>query len=352
MTSLLPPELRRTIRQTRRGFTLIELLVSTAVFVVMVGLLFSVISQVASVWRSSSGKVEAFQGSRLAYDLMTRNLGQATLNTCLDYLDSGGNFLSSLTTAADRSTFRPHRYVRRSDLHFVSGPAGGNLPGTPGTGSAVFFQAPAVHTEERDPGGNLEYSGLDDALNVCGYYIEFGSDTSFRPGFLPGTVPARYRYRLMQLLVPLEKNEIFTTSTATDFSWFNDFTSSAQPVADNIIALIVQPQDPGDDSLFTTSYDYNSRANATTDPQPITAHQLPPVMRVTLVAIDEASANRLASGSSEPTAIAGALAGKFTNPATFPNDLKDLEEKLVAAKINYRIFSSAVPIRESKWSKK
>jgi uncharacterized protein (TIGR02599 family) len=70
-----------------------------------------------------------------------------------------------------------------------------------------------------------------------------------------------------------------------------------------------------------------------------------------MVAMDEPSANRLESGSNPPDAIRNALSGKFAVPAKYEKDLQSLTQALTAAGISYRVFTGAVPIRETKWTK-
>jgi uncharacterized protein (TIGR02599 family) len=315
------------------GFTIIELLVATAILSVVLVVVVSVIGQTSAVWRKSTDKIEAFQGARMAFDLLTRNLSQATLNTYLDYDDP----------------FVPTKYLRKAELKFVSRPT--SNPGTAGTGQSVFFQAPASFTSDMTRYGNLE-----SLLNTCGYYVEFGSDAASKPTFVSS--PDKYRYRLMQLLIPTEENKVYTS---TGQSWITDAGASVQPVADNIIALIIRPQDPGMTAPsvpgvtvpnLTSDYTYDT-AQTFSGNQPLTSNQLPPVLQVTMVAIDENSAKRVESNNSEPSAIRGALTGKFTDPARYTEDLRDLETALTSATppISYRIFTSAVPIRESKWSR-
>lgn len=310
-----------------RAFTLIEMLVATAVMVTILFLVFSVITQATNVWKRSSNKLEAFKSARAGFDLVTRNLSQATLNSYLDY---------------DSAT-SPTRYMRKSELKFFIGPTGtSGTPGTPNTGEAVFFQAPLGYTLNSASAGSL-----DALLNTCGYYVQFTTNSSMPNHVSPSANP--YRYRLMQLLVPMENNTIYT---ASGNAWFNGVSTKAVPVADNIIAMIIRPQDPASTPVdLTSNFTYDSTLNASNSTQPVTAHQLPPVVQVTVVAIDEVSAARLTQGSTPPGAITAALAGKFSTTTSYDKDLTDLESSLVAAGIDCRIFTSAVPIRESKWTK-
>jgi uncharacterized protein (TIGR02599 family) len=329
----------------RKAFTLIEIMISTTILVVLMAMVFTALGQVSDVWRKSTARIEVFQGARLAFDLVTRSVSQATLNTSLDYLNTANKFLSDLSTPLERRTFFPDRYARRSTLNFVCGMAGMNgYPGVLGTGTATFFQAPLAYTDDAP-----SYGQMDAALNVCGFYVDFGPDSD-RP--LHITSAQRYRYRLMQILVPIEENEIYIQQGSGNTNWFANFKDDyARQIADNIILLLIQPQDPEDPTLFSTSYRYDSWENAAADPQPVTANQLPPVMRVTLVAIDETSAKKIENNSAQPGAIISALSGKFNNPAAQETDLQNLTNELNNQGIQSRVFSTLVPVRESKWSK-
>lgn len=330
---------RRTARtDLRRAFTLIEMLTAVAVLTLMMSICFAVVGQVTGVWKQTSQKIEAFQGARMAFETLTRHLSHATLNTYLDY---------------DNPT-SPQNYLRKSELRYLSAPAGvAGIPGTVNTGQAIFFQAPAHYTNQ-----NTTYGGLESLLNTCGYYISF--TTNNLPAHV--TAPNPPRYRLMQLLVPTEQADSVypysansTSDWATWFaskSWFANYTTLATPVADNIIALIIRAQDPASTTPdITTNYTYDTTLNASVYPQPVWANQLPPVLQVTLIAIDEASALRLQNGTSEPNAISHALAGKFVTPANYISDLNSVESALTAAHIQYRVFATAVTILESKWTK-
>jgi uncharacterized protein (TIGR02599 family) len=337
--------------RTKCAFTIVELLVAMAVLAIILIVTFTIMGQMTTVWKGSSSKIESFQGARLAFESMTRLLSQVTLNTYVDY---------------DNAT-TPTNYLRKSDLSFLSGPAGGTarggvLPGTTGCGQAVFFAAPGGNTANW-----ASYGSMDGLLNVCGFYVSFTINSSV-PAHV--TSPNPYRYRLMQLTVPTESaNGVYPSnpapSVALDWtnwfagtSWFSNFIGGAVPIADNVILLLVRPQDPSNplgsppsSADINPDYTYDTALNATTYPQPVTANQLPPVIQITMVAIDETSAIRLNNGSSQPPAIAQALSNKFTLAANYSTDLTNLENALEASHIQYRIFSSAVPVLETKWSK-
>lgn len=339
----------------RQGFTLVEVLVASVVFTLLLMVAMSVLGQASSVWRRSADRVEAFQSARLGFDLLTRNLSQATLNTYNDYFDSNNRTLASYGDALlTRTNFMPVRYGRQSELQFVCGPAGkSSLPGTPDTGSAVFFQAPLGYSQTNT------FAKLQSLLNPCGYYIQFTNNSSIPPFVNADNV---YRYRLMQFLAPSEKSTVYgsvTNLNPTDYSWFltpiRTETNSVQPIADNIIALVVRPCDPAQANTapdaLVREYAYNSRLNANINPQPITANQLPPALLVTMIAIDESSARRIAAGNTPPAAIQSALGGRFQDAGSFDSDLESVKKDLTDANIQYRVFDTVVPILETKWTK-
>jgi uncharacterized protein (TIGR02599 family) len=69
-----------------------------------------------------------------------------------------------------------------------------------------------------------------------------------------------------------------------------------------------------------------------------------------MVAIDEASAVRLQSGTAPPTVIETALSGKFTDVTHYGADITALESALIAAHVHYQVFTTSIALRESKWS--
>jgi uncharacterized protein (TIGR02599 family) len=83
--------------------------------------------------------------------------------------------------------------------------------------------------------------------------------------------------------------------------------------------------------------------------------QLPPVLQVTMVAIDETSALRLNLSAKQPDPFG--LKKKFQNTADYSRDLfqsadsKSLESTLIARQANYRIFNTNVIIRGARWSR-
>lgn len=301
---------------------------ASAVFIMLLGLLMSTISQTSTVTRRAMEKVSAFQGARSAFELLTSKLSQATMNSYWDY--------DSPTT--------PTKYIRKSELHFIVGPAGqDSLPGTSGTGQAVFFQAPGGVT------GDATYSGMDNLLNAFGYYIDYKEESGLA---FQTTAATTYRYRLMRSVVNTEYLEVYTDNSTLGSAWISGNNSAV--VAENIVYMAIWPRKAtSEDSAgnaLTTTFAYNSRLNATSSPQPDTANQLPPTVQVTLVAIDETSAQRFCISSTAPTQISSAFSGLFTTSSVsqFESDLETLAQQLTANGVNFRVFTTIVPMRESK----
>lgn len=341
-----------------RAFTLVELLVSVALISLLSLLLVSMTNSTASTWRYTSGKIEQFRGASIGFEAVTRRLSQATLNTYWDYEYPGGN-----TTKA------PERYVRESKLRFIAGRTEtlvGKSPRRPG--HCVFFQAPLglvgdLKAEDQESQkAEREYGGLDNLLNTWGYYLEFGKDK--RPVFLDNIQnppPTRYRYRLMELAHPSNLLSVYSKTHKTDYKgldWFTEPmnstpTAPVHALSENVVAMVMWPRLTKRDeteinAVLTEDFSYDStKSNANLKIN--SKNQLPPVVQVTLVAIDEVSASRLEKGSAPPKfdALIDTL---FTQVKNYDADLSALETALVNERVNYRIFTSAVSLRSAKWS--
>jgi uncharacterized protein (TIGR02599 family) len=294
---------------------------------------------------------------------MTRRISQATLNNYWDY----------------NSNTEPERYLRKSELRFLTGQSStviGSAVGESQTrGQCIFFNAPLGFvggSSSDDREDSLEkYAGLSNLLNTCGYYVAFGKDDN-RPAFLnslPNKPKDRWRYRLMEMIEPSEQFSIYkhtsgtktqpdAASTYQQKSWVTEALTSTRPpvhaLAENIIALVVLPkkskqEDPSGTQL-APNYSYDSspvtRTAARQQPQ---ENQLPPVVQVTVVAIDEASAHRITRDGAPPS-FDSTLSGLFRSAGSFESDLQALERELAEEKINFRVFTTNISIRGAKWS--
>ena len=320
-----------------------------AVLTLLLVVMLSMLNVTSSMWTRTRGKIEQFRDARDAFEAMTRRISQATLNTYWDYLDASG----SARTPANSATFTPARYARQSELRFISGPAAG-LMSTLGPTHAIFFQAPlGVVADEAGAYGGLQY-----LLNTWGFYIEYADDTALRPPFV--TTPPRTRFRLMELTQPSEAMTLYSyTSGAPSYAgkgWFTDAWNATPPpvhvLAENVIALVLLPKlTPKEDPTGITlspNYVYDSTAinpDAKINPK----NQLSPVVQMTMIAIDELSANRMTAADN--TGLQAELASLFRDASQFDSDLRGLEAYLIGQKINYLISTTNISIKGAKWSR-
>jgi uncharacterized protein (TIGR02599 family) len=428
------------LSRSRPGFTLTEVLVSSALIVGIMALMLTTVDQTRRTISNTTSRVAQFQSARVAFEAMTRNLGQATLNTYYD-LDRTGDV-----------QMNPYGYRRQSDLHFICGPADGpKLLGASGgpnsgprdsahfPGHAVFFQAHLGITAEENqnrPSGSVglerKYRGLTNLLSVVGYYVKWGEDTE-RPQFMGDNekyAPKRNRYRLMQVQQPAETvmvyaDENYTTLNAQGLranpglgyksatGWVhaalgienfpNGFRTPdgrmnmdySRSLAENVVALIIVPKVPErdrnapnrlDDLTDTFEYDTcpdvafqgQKRAFGPSDYRLTKLkdllnakalkqlHQLPPILQVTMIAIDEESGMKLADFSEEPPDWTGGRFAQLSTEEQFMRELGDpinpSTESLIYRISNpkrtlphppmkYRVFTTDVVLRGSKWSK-
>jgi uncharacterized protein (TIGR02599 family) len=343
----------KTGRSGGRGFTLVELLLSMGVLAVLMLLIVQVIGQTSDVWRNTTAKADQFREARDAFEAISRNLSQATLNTYYDYYNASGE---PRAKASPFDPFVPYRYGRYSELRFQTGQAATLIGGAANVfpTHAMFFQAPLGFSNV------AANTGLQNLLNNWGYYIEFRPDTD-RPSFVPG--PNRRRFRLMEFMQPSEELKVYQSPD----QWIDAVAggSRSHVIASNIIALVILPKLPSkgavgdpavdpDGNKLAPNYAYNSRevGEGSTNAELNSLHQLPPVVEITMVAIDEASASRLEleNGDSPPNF---GLASMFQTaaPQNRREDLEALVGNLAASRVNYRVFSTEVSIRGAKWSR-
>lgn len=367
----------------RHGFTLVEVLVSMAVVSLLLLALVSITSSTQKIWSNTTGKVSEFQDAREAFEAVTRRLSQVTLNTYSDYVYASGATV-------------PTGYTRQSELRYINGPAStlitasyaANCPG-----HAMFFQAPIGYTDEPT------HADLNVLLNTCGYFIQFGDDNPLRPSFVTASlVPLRYRFRLMELVESAENLALYKYTSGigkyqanvpnsnlyssaappsgyTGREWFTDpFQYTTPPMqvrAENIVALFILPKlSPGDEqSLFGSlsagsvgtklapHYSYDS--TRTGDPLNLgltpdqqagvnSKNQLPPVIQVTMVAVDEPSFKRFQTNTSMPVFYNSSA---FTDATQYNTDLQSLQKTLVADRLNFHVFTTNVSVKAAKWSR-
>lgn len=323
------------------AFTIPELLVAMTILSMLLLMLAGMIDQVQKAWTYSESRVSQFREARVAYDIMAKGLSQASLNSYWDY-----------RYEKERSVDVPKSYVRTSDLHFLV-MDGSEVLGPSSPTQMVFFQAPL--------GFSKEYRNLNNLLNGRGYFVYFGSDKNFKPSIVQTT--PKYRFRLMEFRPTSEENEVYKDTKAerdagkekTFSEWYrkgldpNVNDTNSYPLADNIVALVITPRDSmeakGEDvsSRIAPSYAFDSNNHVMSDFE----NQMPPLVRLTVVAIDETSAVRLENGESMPSLVDPSW---FSSSSRYLGDIEALREKFSAEKVNFKVFSSLVAIRSSKWS--
>jgi uncharacterized protein (TIGR02599 family) len=345
---------KRILARARRqlaGFSLVELMVACAILAAMMGLISVAIRQMAGGIKTSTAKVDAFQSARTGFESVSRTLGVASLNTYWDYFDSDRK------PRGTNTNFTPATYGRQSDLHFL---ITNNFPTVSGlelSGHSVFFQAPLgyfTNTSSTNPPGSL---------NPCGFFVAYGEDPT-----MPNVgISNRPRFRLYQWL-PSSDSMTVTLSSGriTNTNWISPATNNGvRPLAENIIAFVIRVPSATNStgpamnsttySTTATNYNWNSLTTWSTGSQPAQMHQLPPLVNITMVAVEEAAVNRLAGTINNPADAASAMginnfSTLFTDEAQYDADLLRLETALSSKNIPYRTFTTTVPLRGSRWS--
>lgn len=350
------------------AFTLVELMVSVSIIVVLTGVLLGALSQMGTLWRKVSGKSEQFREATAAFETMTTRLAQATLDTHLEYDNPS----------------KPTKYRRDSNLRFISGSAQ-SLVGTPPAGCkqpthAVFFQGPFGETAKPI------YQPYENLLCTWGYFLEVGDERERLPDFLQDVIQSRFRPRLHEFRQPTESNAIYRLTSvmaAQPYSgreWFQQpmvkNPRTATVIAENIVALVITPRlSPLDEkevkgastdldsSPLAPAYEYDSSPlggsnkgdSRHKDGRLNPVHQLPPMLQVTMVAVDDMGSDKLGYAADNLDPLH--LENKFKTSNEFSKDMllvggeDSVEGQLVARRINYRIFTTNVVIRGAKWSR-
>jgi uncharacterized protein (TIGR02599 family) len=226
----------------------------------------------------------------------------------------------------------------------------------------IFFQAPLGFSENKD------YQNFTEMMNAWGYFVEFGDNREDMPPFLQSRVEPRNRYRLMEFRRPAEELEIFeeaelrrNTRRTDDNKWFASHLSGLEAptrvLAENIVALVISPRTsehendvPPTEIAPTYTYDSREGLGETGFAAAIRAknlHLLPPLIQITMVAIDERSAAQLDRTGTAPNFIP---AGVFTRAANIDQDIRTMETHLQDMGVNYRVFTATIPMRAAKWT--
>ncbi|MDB6075153.1 MAG: Verru Chthon cassette protein [Verrucomicrobiaceae bacterium] len=351
--------------RARHGFTLVEIIVATAVLSLLMVAMMSTLGTVQRSFQFTRARVDQFREARRALDLISTTLSQATLNSYQDYYYTGTQ--SNIPPATGSGA--PAAYVRQSELQFRVDAAASTF-GTTGSpveapGHSVFFQAPL--------GLTADGSSLGGLLNARGYGIVFSGDDKRRPAFVNGyDIPVKRRYRLVEYR-PTAEYQSATAGGNTIYNhpadWFTlAMGNSCRVVADNILLLLLSPRSSSQGAggavepwSIAPHYHYNSldsdNSTAALDGLLVrtdgtvaqgTQHMLPPLIAVTLVALDETSAQQWSArrGDNGVDVLSEAHAA-FTDASRYESDMGALRDYLQKQKLNFRIFNSTVALRNA-----
>jgi uncharacterized protein (TIGR02599 family) len=165
----------------------------------------------------------------------------------------------------------------------------------------------------------------------------------------------------MEYRPPIQNNLIYdptgvvNTPGVPNPNWYQQVATWSRPVAENIVLLIISPKrslsdsgGTGDPRDIAPEYAYDTSSNGLQLVQGGSDFQLPPLVEVTLIALDEVSAARLFELPNQGGSL---MSGRFTTASnsSFEQDIKAVEQQLNELKLNYRVFTSTIALRGSKW---
>ena len=347
------------------SFTIIELLVAISILVVLLVLASQVISRTSVLWIYSNYKMTQAREARVGFDALISRLSAATVDSYYGYQyapEATGQYTAT-------GLYVPTNYTRRSELRFISGPAG-DLTGLSSCPThAVFFLAPFGIVSD-----TANYGQLPGLLNIFGFYIQWSNVDLERPSILSGT--DSYRFRLMQFIQPADSMALYSLTTnyptytqvTTSPSWqlkaLSASPSGIRPLANNVVALLLLPVlkptalNTTDNPLVAPGFLYNSEiAPISATPFTSPVNRLPPVIRVIMYTIDDKSAKRLPQTAAVPNLYVDSSSNPlFVDPAKlFPNppdigDLQRFENTLTANKLAFRRFEATVQPPPQPWN--
>lgn len=231
----------------------------------------------------------------------------------------------------------------------------------------IFKRSDTVSGNANDPtlaAVPWKYSSTPQVLNrSLGHYI--GRTTT--SGETIGSNPTWVRPFWMENgnnLGALLRNNGQTATAGPAANTTNRF-AYGRVMADNVIALVVLPKvsekdrsKPDEIGSLAPEYQYDSWRILQQDAGPAGAanaardNKLPPIVQIVMVAIDEASALKLPRNTVPDWTIRDKqLFTKVENQRSLLDDIAELETRLQKDKISYRVFSTDVVLRSSKWSK-
>jgi uncharacterized protein (TIGR02599 family) len=141
------------------------------------------------------------------------------------------------------------------------------------------------------------------------------------------------------------------------------FFRTTRVVSDNIIAMILRPRAAnqmqqggggGNAAPIAPDYHFDTRRFQWEGGPAgqLSRHILPPILDITFVAVDEnsflqfAARQNIRSAEDDPVLVNESYFRQFSQ---FNQDLQNLEKDLQRQKLDYRIFTTSIRLRESRW---
>lgn len=326
------------------AFSLLEMLVAMTILLAIIALSAAMLNTIEQGWSRIRSRTMEFRDARAAFETIANRLSQARIDTYWDYeMDNQG---------------LPESYQKASHLHFVAGPASALVPESfaKGEGHAVFFQAPFGMSRD----SNLK--GLSSLMNGWGYFTGYGSNANWQPEFLKGKkiIPERFRYRLFEYHLPTERLRLHsdTKDGIFDYEWIYDQieVGTVSILAENVIAFVVQPTEAVSGTAsnkIAENYRFDSRA-FDISPGESNAdrakHEVPPIIRLTMVVVAEADFAKIQKGTEIPTEFQIQSIAPFAKAKDYQADINALEKHLQEKRIDYRVFTTAISMRSAKFT--
>ena len=208
-------------------------------------------------WKKGLARAEEFRESRRAFEMVTRRLATATLNTYWDYEYPKG---IDPANPLDRSADRLYAAIRVA----LPDPSDGECCDARRAitrAIGVFFQSPAASVDIADPFWTRRVSEVgrpgagDPAGRAAEYLGLFPGGRGYHQDacriFSRRTRQPRYRSQLMEFREDATKLSVYkikNTARSVNDDWFTlpiamtDGTRPAHIIAENIISLILRPR--------------------------------------------------------------------------------------------------------------
>jgi uncharacterized protein (TIGR02599 family) len=303
-----------------KGASLLELLVSMAVVSVLMVLMVQVLSGALRVWTLGRAKMERYRAGREGMVVLEDRLSHVSMAQRWEYEYEPG------------APAIPKAYVAASELRFVCGPAELWLDSQAGrrlTGHTVMYARSGREAGGSEKGGQMR-SGA--------FFVAYGEEP---PGGAVG-VEKKRRHRLYEVSEPV----VWGEGALFGEGWRGRGVERGRMVAENVVLLVVVPmrEKVMDNGVLTLGSRFDSAEHG---------HEVPPQVRLILVGIDEASAERLEAANLLEGLVPGGLFDEWEDAGDLEADLAVLRRRFdgeMGMPVSYQIFDTTVAIPTSRWN--